>query len=232
MKKNKIKFIAHRGYSYIETENTMSSFKKALESDFHGVEIDIHLTKDKVVVVHHDDTTTRLSNESYIIKETMYDELKEVKLIDINTNEYTHKIPTLKEVLDLVGKYNKISIVEIKPNLSINDLKIVDSLLRSYENIIVISFHLDNLISLRKLNKNINLQFLTSKNNPKNFNICSKYNIDLDLNYKLINDSFLKSIKDKSFIINVWTVNDINIVKKLSDLNIDYITSDKISKIE
>lgn len=232
MNKNNIKFIAHRGYSYLETENTLSAFEKALESDFYGIEIDIHLSKDKQIIVHHDDTTNRLGNKSLVIKESLYSELKEVRLKDINTNTYKKEIPLLKEVLELSKKYNKHSIVEIKPSLNIDELKLVNNLLKKYEKITVISFDLNNLINLRKINKKISLEYLTSVFNEDNFMICKKNNINLDLNYKLINKDNMNYFKKHNFTINCWTVNDYNIAQQLTNLKVDYITSDKINKIE
>lgn len=229
---NKTKFIAHRGYSAKETENTISAFLLALNSSFSGIELDIHLTKDKYIVVHHDDNTNRLGNKEYTIKDVNYNLLKEVKLIDINTNEYVHNIPLLDEVLSLSNEYKKESFVEIKPNLLKDDLLLIYDTLIKYNDITIISFYLNNLITLREIDKNIKLQYLTSNFNIDNFNICKNNNINLDLNYKMINKERVKYFKEMNFIINTWTVNDEDISKQLIKYNINYITSDKIDNIK
>ena len=62
------KYIAHRGYSSLETENTYQSFiKAAKEPLFYGMECDVQITSDGHFVVHHDDSTGRLANENLVI---------------------------------------------------------------------------------------------------------------------------------------------------------------------
>ena len=55
---------AHRGGSRLAPENTMAAFDHALALGADGLELDVHLSSDGVVVVHHDSTldrTTRLT---------------------------------------------------------------------------------------------------------------------------------------------------------------------------
>lgn len=48
--------IAHRGGSGLWPENTMRAFHEAIAAGAQGIELDIHLTKDNVLVVHHDES--------------------------------------------------------------------------------------------------------------------------------------------------------------------------------
>ena len=55
---------AHRGGSKIGPENTIEAFDRGLAAGADGLELDVHLSRDSVVVVHHDrllDRTTRAS---------------------------------------------------------------------------------------------------------------------------------------------------------------------------
>ncbi|MDQ2929821.1 MAG: glycerophosphodiester phosphodiesterase [Gemmatimonadota bacterium] len=47
--------IGHRGAARERPENTLPSFLRALELQADGIELDVHCTKDRVVVVHHDE---------------------------------------------------------------------------------------------------------------------------------------------------------------------------------
>lgn len=49
----KPRVIAHRGFSAKYPENTMTAFRKAVEAGAEAIELDVHLTKDKKVIVHH-----------------------------------------------------------------------------------------------------------------------------------------------------------------------------------
>jgi glycerophosphoryl diester phosphodiesterase len=48
--------IAHRGGTGLWPENTIEAFAKAIDLGAEGIELDVHLTRDKVLVVHHDET--------------------------------------------------------------------------------------------------------------------------------------------------------------------------------
>lgn len=50
-----MKWVAHRGGSGLRVENTLAAFEHAIELGFVGAELDVHLTRDGEVVVHHDD---------------------------------------------------------------------------------------------------------------------------------------------------------------------------------
>ena len=100
--------IAHRGLDRgFVPENSMESFKKAIENNY-AIELDVQLTKDKELVVFHDSNLERLTGDSRDVKDVEYKELKLLKLE--NTKE---TIPTLREVVELVN--NKVPLfVEIK----------------------------------------------------------------------------------------------------------------------
>src|SRR5207244_12953013 len=55
---------AHRGGSALAPENTMAAFDRGLELGADGLELDVRLTRDGVVVVHHDRTLERTTNLS------------------------------------------------------------------------------------------------------------------------------------------------------------------------
>ena len=98
---------AHRGVHDNKSvfENTITSFKLALE-DKLNIELDVRLTRDDKAVVFHDTDLKRLLKENANVKDLTYDELQQYKL-----GEDT--IPLLEDVLSLVD--GKVSLlVEIK----------------------------------------------------------------------------------------------------------------------
>ena len=46
---------AHRGNSSVYPENTMSAFRSAVDLGVHGIETDVHMTKDGILVITHDE---------------------------------------------------------------------------------------------------------------------------------------------------------------------------------
>lgn len=101
---------AHRGYHCKERgvpENSMVAFQAAITHGY-GIELDIHLTLDKKLVVFHDDTLDRVCNVPGSIEQLTYDELKTCSLL--GTHE---RIPLFHEVLQTVNGAVPI-LIEIK----------------------------------------------------------------------------------------------------------------------
>ena len=96
--------ISHRGACGYEPENTLASFKKAIEINADMIELDVHVCKTGEVVVIHDEKVNRTTNgKGYVSQKN----LESLKKLDAGKGK---KIPTLIEVLDLVNKRVKVNI--------------------------------------------------------------------------------------------------------------------------
>lgn len=112
----KIGIWAHRGCSMAYPENTLLSFKHAAEIEgVTGIEFDVQLTKDREVVVIHDEKVDRTTDGRGYVKEYTLDELKQLSITGSgcaepykmsDTDEKLH-IPTLREVFHLLAPYCK-----------------------------------------------------------------------------------------------------------------------------
>jgi glycerophosphoryl diester phosphodiesterase len=113
-KKNKVMVIAHRGFSGIAPENTLTAFKKAIDVGADMIELDVLLSKDGELVVIHDKTVNRTTNGKGKVCDFTLNELKKLDAGGWFKNHFTgEKIPSLEEVLDLAK--NKILLnIEIK----------------------------------------------------------------------------------------------------------------------
>ncbi len=67
---------AHRGVSASYPENTIAAFQAASKLPIAGIELDVHLTADKEVVVIHDETINRTSNGSGYVKDFTLQQLR------------------------------------------------------------------------------------------------------------------------------------------------------------
>lgn len=100
--------IGHRGASGYEPENTLRSFKRALDFGLPMIELDIHLSKSGQIVVVHDDTIfVPWLNKKQPISQLTWDELQK---IDVGKGE---RMPLLAQVFDLIDRKLVINI-EIK----------------------------------------------------------------------------------------------------------------------
>lgn len=103
-------FCAHRGLFNNNAgipENSLSAFSEAIRAGY-GIELDVHITSDKKLVVFHDDYTHRMCGEKLKIEKSTLAQLSGLNLL--GTDE---KIPTLEEFLALVGGKVPL-IIEIK----------------------------------------------------------------------------------------------------------------------
>ncbi|QFF97807.1 glycerophosphodiester phosphodiesterase [Psychrobacillus glaciei] len=95
-----MKIYAHRGSAGTLPENTIASFRATAILPVHGVEFDVHMTKDGELVVIHDESINRTSNGKGFIKDMTLAELKSYDFGEwFSTKFKGEKIPTLREVL-------------------------------------------------------------------------------------------------------------------------------------
>ena len=119
---------AHRGlFDKTAPENSLAAFRRSVERGF-GIELDVQLTADGQVVVFHDYTLERMCRADVRVSELTLKDLRSYRLLD---TEYT--IPTLKEVLTLVGGRVPL-LIELKGESANDDLCLpVARLLDEYE---------------------------------------------------------------------------------------------------
>lgn len=91
-----MEFIAHRGASYFEPENTLKAVKRALEMGADRVEVDVRLSKDKELVVIHDPTVDRTTDGTGQVEDMT---LQELKKLNAGKGE---RIPTLQEIIEAI----------------------------------------------------------------------------------------------------------------------------------
>jgi glycerophosphoryl diester phosphodiesterase len=220
-----VKWIAHRGLASKILENTSESFLAAAKLPFFGIETDIHLTLDQVVIVHHDDSTKRLSSYDYIINKTPHHILETVKL------KLKYQIPLFSEYLNICKLYNKYAIIELKAPFDFEQIKHIlnqVNVINHIDQTIIISFIPNNLITVRTLYPNLKLQLLSDKLNQEVINLAVSYRFDLSLHHSIVSPSIVKQIHNLNLEIGVWTVNSQARAVELINMGIDYITTDGI----
>ena len=81
--------LAHRGASASARENTLEAFRLAVAQDADGIELDVRLTGDDVLVIHHDPSIDGVGD----LVETTFDRLRTA----------APWVPTLDEALSVTG---------------------------------------------------------------------------------------------------------------------------------
>lgn len=228
-----IKLTAHRGFSGIAPENTLVAFEKAAEYGFYATECDVHLTKDGVWVIYHDDNIFRLTNGYKNIEKATYAELQEYVIDNgVNVDYYPNqKIPTLEEYLIICKDMKIIPQIEIK-NGSKEKLQEILDLLEKYdlkENAIIISFKSEMIKKVRDLDENIELWYLVEEITEENINECKDNNYKLAFNHKKNDEEIIKKAIGQGLTLCAWTVDDLTVLEELYNLGVKYITTNAIT---
>ena len=154
----RVRVYAHRGAAIECPENTLGSFRKALDHGADALEMDVHLTNDGHVVVSHDEDGQRMCNVRGAIAAAT---LKDVQSWDAGWGFAApdggrpfarggHRIPTLIEVLvEFPGLPINVDLKADSPALVEAFLKVVRGR-REEERVIAASFHRSNLKLLRR----------------------------------------------------------------------------------
>ncbi|MBU4690921.1 glycerophosphodiester phosphodiesterase family protein [Mycoplasma zalophi] len=126
--------ISHRGFHNEKyPENSISAFENAMKNNF-AIELDIHILKDKNIVVFHDDSLKRMTSLEKNIEDCTYEELNL-----LNLNNTTEKIPLFKDVLNKVNGSVPLMIEYKKRDLKNYDLEKESwELLKNYQGEFVI----------------------------------------------------------------------------------------------
>lgn len=226
--KGNTKFIAHRGVSGIERENTMAAFVAGGNRSYFGIETDVHVTADNNYIIIHDDTTGRVSEIDLSVENSFYNDLRNLRIKDFDEGfRCDLKLPNLTEYIKCCKKYEKKAVLELKnPMTEPQVLAIVSEIeaLGYLENVIFISFDFNNLVFIKKKLPEQKVQFLTC--NPEG--IVSKlkpYNMDLDIDYKSVYPELVEECHKNGIEINCWTVDNREDAERLIKYGVDYITS-------
>lgn len=228
-----VKFIAHRGLSGLELENTCAAFVAAGNREsYFGIETDVHRTADGRYVIFHDEDTKRLARDSMIIEETSFDTLRALRLTDHDGAARGDLVmPTLEEYIRICMRYDKYAILELKNEFRASDIYRIMGIIEKMgylDRTVVISFCLKNLIRLRRRYPNIGAQFLLKTWDDKYLDTLVQYNLDLDIKHVAVTEDLIRRIHEAGRLINVWTVNTAELARQMIDWGVDFITTNII----
>ena len=205
---------AHRGVNKEFPQNTLKSYKRAIEYELDGIECDIWLSQDLIPVILHGGIDGELEDftdhEGYIT-ELYLDEIKQIKTVPGN-----EPIPTLDEVIQLCK--NKIFMnIEIKDKRIEKVFPIVIEIIEKYDiqNQIQLSsfyheFYYEKLKEYNMKNeKKIEFGFLYPPFSMMKYWYFIDYLFDseyctLNIMYSDLNQDFIKKAHDKNMRVMAW----------------------------
>ena len=232
----------HRGAAGYAPENTLASIQKALELGVDRIEIDIHQSKDDVVVVLHDESVDRTTDGKGIIAEMTFDEIRQLDAGEYFSAKFKgEKIPSLEEVLLLVNgqcdlliefkngndHYPQIEehVIELLKKYNAVDWCIVHSfntkvLVRLHQKIPSLRLHKLFIVQFRYTPLYFDLGF--EKFDPLEYPYIEEYSI----NEYFGNIEIIDRLQKMGKKVNIWTLNDPKTINAYKNLGVDGIISD------
>ena len=222
----KTQVVAHRGYwdTPNNAQNSITALKTAQQIPVYGSEFDVNMTADGVMVVSHGPKLESIPD----VQKATYKEVKKVRL------KNGEKVPTLKKYLK-EGKKGDIKLIfelkvhpagEIENEAVRKSVEMVKKLNLSSNQVEFISFSLEACKQLAKLMPGYMVQYLNGKIPPKELKEMGIMGIDYHHSNFAQHPEWVKEAHDLGMIVNVWTVNKEDLMQKMIDLKVDYITTD------
>lgn len=224
------KVIAHRGFWKTEgsAQNSIASLEKANEIKAYGSEVDIWLSADGVPIVNHD-ATVILNEEKLVVQDSPANVLTQYKLSN------GESLPTFESYLDAFENCSDTKlIIELKPHkskyqedeLAEKVLKMVRD--RNMQNRVeYISFSLNFVVKIIHLDPLAKVFYLNGDLSPKVMKNIGAAGIDYHASVIKKKPEWVKESHDLGLKVNVWTVNSLEDIKQMIELNVDFITTDE-----
>ena len=244
--------IAHGGAKDLFPENTMVAFDGAMEIGVDMLEIDVCLTKDDILITHHDLTIDDVSDGTGAVRDFTFDELTQFnfgdgfKALD-GTYPYKEKQVLVTKLEDVFAKYPDVLYnVEIKDKGETGEkaAEVLYELIQKYNlegSILVPSFSDETISHFRSLTGGT-IMTSSAREETKKFiyaHIAQVDNLVFDIDYEamqlplsnsgvnLATKSIIRDAHRRNIAVHYWTIDDKETMKDLIAMGADGIITDR-----
>jgi glycerophosphoryl diester phosphodiesterase len=241
--------LAHRGASALVPENTIEAFRLAVEEGAGGLELDVHMTRDRHIVVIHDTTVDRTTNGSGAVSEITLDELRG---FDAGYNFSpdggpTHpyrgrgvRVPTLGEVLEeFPGVAVNIDIKAGSPGIEETVLGVLRAANASGRALVVSTSHYivkrfrrvsGGHVSTGASRWEIGVFYIASRLRLERLIRPAYDALQVPLRHRgipVLTPRFVLAAHARGVRVDAWTINQADEMRRLLDLGVDVIMTDR-----
>lgn len=210
--------VAHRGASAYEIENTLQSFRKALELGANAVELDVRQSRDGKLLLSHDETLKRLFGSDVPVSQATLKELKQLT---------GGRILTLEEALRFLDSKVDRILVELKETGY--ERKVLDVIMDEdlLNRTVVVSFDENTLAAMRNLHTRIETGLIYARyKDPVGAarGLGAGYLLPL---YRFVHTKDVENAHRNNLKVIVWTINKKEEAREYSVKGVDGIASDR-----
>ncbi len=225
---------AHRGFSAIAPENTLASYRAAIDVGAPAAECDVVGTSDGVVVLSHDWTADRCTDGSGKFSEMTLEQVKQLDAGSWKGEKFAgERVPTLKEAL-AVTKGKLRLVVEIKDAGVVEQVAADIREMDAINDCTIISFNLGVCKQMREIEPGLAVGWLTSglgeddeAEADKQIQMALSANVQfVDVASSGVKPALVRRANLAGLTVWVWTVNDPDLVKYFAKMGVKSITTD------
>ncbi|WP_407311571.1 glycerophosphodiester phosphodiesterase [Desulfosporosinus sp. SB140] len=221
---------AHRGASGYFPENTMLAFIKAVEMGCDGIETDVQMTKDGVLVLIHDESVDRTTNGSGLVKDFSFAELRHLDAGEWYGSLFTGvKIPMAEELLLLARNTGIRLDLELKSGII--DYKGIEEKLieliyyyRLQEHVILSSFNHYSMVHCKEIAPNLKtgLLYMEGLYRPHHYARTARADA-LHPYYYSVNEEIVSQAHTEGLLVNTFTIDDTATMQRFVRMGVDGI---------
>ena len=227
--------IGHRGYAALAPENTLAGIRKAYKLGVTAVEIDVVLTADRQLVIHHDRTVKRCTNGRGEVLSHTLEQLQQLDAGSWFAPEYAdEQIPTLQSALQLIQQLGLKLNLEIKMHRHAPELLVVPVLdqLRMFwsgsRHLVISSFDHQALKLCHQLAPEYNIGHLFEALPSDWQTLAAAVNAkSIHTSHKKLKPAQAEAIKKANYELYVYTVNQADNAEYFFSIGADGLFSDE-----
>lgn len=223
---------AHRGASTYCPENTMLSFYTGVYMGANGIETDVQMTKDGVLVLYHDDTLNRILGIDGAIKDYTYAELLEYK---VKNGCLFDRIPTFEDFLSHFAQYDLTFAIELK--VAGIEREVADMIYKygAEKKVVVTSCIFGAIEAMRACAPELEIGYLTTLFKKDGDSVIDRCEEVIESLKRIgaeeicprgtdITPERVEAWHDMGFRVRAWGISDTEIMKKVYDAGVDGMT--------
>lgn len=225
--------IAHRGFSSRYPENTMLSFRKALDLGVSRLELDLQVTRNGDLVVLHDRTVDRTTNNSGATTDFTLEEIQALDAGSWFSDEFVgNQIPTFLEVLTELPSAILVTELKFEGNAAIEDVVKLVRDTGATQRVIISSFDHAKLPVIKSIAPELPVTALTNADGRT-----SRDWVEWALGQKIdtlgprcveITQDYVNTVHDAGLLVRAWGLgrDQGEEMRRLIELGVDGMTTD------
>ncbi|MEE4355231.1 MAG: glycerophosphodiester phosphodiesterase family protein [Desulfococcaceae bacterium] len=234
--------IAHRGYRAAYPENTLSAFRAAVNGGVQMIELDVSLSKDRKLVVMHDETLDRTTDGRGRVCDSTLAEIRKLDAGSRFSPDFAGEaVPTLAEVLELAAGRVRVNIeikaeafeADVSPEVPDTAERQVAELIGYYhlrDSVLVSSFEPGILQRFSDFPDHPALGVLTEKVKADEIlSFCRNINaFSWNPDYPVLDRRQVQLMQKEGFRVFPYTVNEKDEIRRLLEMGVDGFFTDEI----